>query len=166
MTDPRMGDGLFDAIARLPDGSGVLFRHGNMDRRDRLRLGLAIARLAPRRGLVLGVSGDVSLARQLGAALVHNPSRHPGLMPQSRSVHNETEAMAARGAGAAVVFVSPLFPTRSHPGRVALGEAEASRLALMAGGTAVALGGMDEQRFAGLSKAFHGYAGIDCWLRI
>lgn len=164
MTDPRMGDELFDAVRALPEGAGIVFRHGELNRAERLRLGLAVARAAARRGLVLGVAGDVALARQLGASLVHNPGQHPGLMPHSRSVHNEVEAEAACRAGAALAFVSPVFPTRSHPGRVALGDIEAARLARIAGGGAIALGGMDEERFAALRGPFHGYAGIDCWL--
>lgn len=164
MTDPRMDDQLLDATRRLPEGAGVIFRHGELDRSERLRLGLTVAREAARRGLVLGVADDVALARQLGAELVHNPRQHPGLMPHSRSVHDEVEARAARRTGAAVVFVSPVYPTRSHPGRVALGQAAATRLATIAGGAAVALGGMNEERFAALGDRFHGYAGIDCWL--
>lgn len=164
MTDPRMDGRLMDIIRRLPEGAGVIFRHGELDRRERLRLGMTVAREAARRGLVLGVAGDVALARQLGAELVHNPRQHPGLMPHSRSVHNEVEARRARRTGTAVVFVSPVYPTRSHPGRVALGRVEAIRLATIAGGAAIALGGMDEERFAALGDRFHGYAAIDCWL--
>lgn len=164
MTDVRMGDQLFEAIRRLPEGAGIVFRHGELGQSERLRLGLRVARQAARGGLVLGVAYDVALARLLGADLVHNPRRHPGLMPHSRSVHHEAEARRARSDGAAVVFVSPVFPTRSHPGRVSLGQAEAARLAQMAGGTAIALGGMDAERFATLGGCFHGYAGIDCWL--
>jgi len=61
--------------------------------------------------------------------------------------------------------VSPVFATRSHPGRPALGAEEAARLAGIAGCPAIALGGMDRARFRAVAAAFHGYAGIDCWLK-
>lgn len=165
VTDERMGNRLLGAIRRLPRGSGILFRHYRLSPAERLTLGRRIASEARRRELVLAVAGDVSLARRLGAILVHKPDRHPGLMPFSLPVHNEMEALAARRQGAALVFVSPIFATRSHPGGRVLGPDEARRLACLSGATAIALGGMDEGRMAALGPAFHGYAGIDCWIR-
>lgn len=165
MTDERMGDRLFTAIRRLPRGSGVVFRHDHLPPVSRERLARAVARACRRRSLVLAVARDVGLARRVGAELVHQPTSAAGLMPVSHSAHDETEAKAARRCGAVVVFVSPVFPTRSHPDRVALGSAEAARLARLCGGFAVALGGMDQRRFAAIrTHGFDGYAGIDCWL--
>lgn len=165
MTDERMGDRLFAAIRRLPRGSGVVFRHDHLPPASRERLARKVARACRRRGLVLAVARDVGLARRVGAELAHQPTGATGLMPVSRSVHDASEARAARRSGAAILFVSPIFPTRSHPDRVALGIAEAARLARLSGGFAVALGGMDERRFAAIrTHGFSGYAGIDCWL--
>lgn len=166
MTDERMGDRLFAAIRRLPRGSGVVFRHNHLPPVSRERLARKIARACRRRGLVLAVARDVGLARRVGAELVHQPGGAAGLMPVSRSVHNEREANAMRRRDAAVVFVSPVFTTRSHPDHAALGVAEAARLARLSGGFAVALGGMDERRFVAIRpRGFGGYAGIDCWLK-
>ncbi|MDF7774149.1 thiamine phosphate synthase, partial [Sphingomonas sp. AOB5] len=53
MTDPRMGDGLWAALERLPRGSGVVFRH--YDAPDRAALLRRVALVARRRGLVLVV---------------------------------------------------------------------------------------------------------------
>jgi len=115
--------------------------------------------------LLLAVSRDAGLARRLGAALVHNPAGPPGLMPFSRSVHDAAEARLV--AGAALVFVSPVFPTASHPGAPHLGIEEAGRLRRLSRVPAIALGGMDERKFARLrARGFDGYAGIDCWIRI
>jgi len=167
MTDDRVGEELWPALARLPRGTGVLFRHHSLSAWKRERLGRAIARVCRRRGLVLGVSSDVGLARRLGAALVHNPARSAGLMPHSRSVHDEGEAITARAVRSALVFVSPVYPTRSHPDAAALGVDRAARLARVSGALAIALGGVDETRFRALrGRGFYGYAGIDCWIRI
>ena len=87
------------------------------------------------------------------------------MLPFSRSVHNDAEARLAKADAAALVFVSPVFPTRSHPGAPALGIDEAGRLARIAGVPAIALGGMDRERFAALAeRGFYGWAAIDAWL--
>ena len=156
MTDDRMGEGLWDALARLPVGAGVVLR-------DSL-LGERVARLCEQRGLTLAVSRDVALATALGAALVHNPASITKL-PFSRSIHDEADARLAKADGATLVFVSPVFPTRSHPGGDALGVDDAARLAKIAGVRAIALGGMNGERFAALAlRGFYGWAGIDAWL--
>jgi thiamine-phosphate pyrophosphorylase len=164
MTDERLGDRLWDAVDGLPAGGGIIFRHYSLVEADRVELGLELARRAGERGLVFGVAGSRKLAEQLGAALVHNP-KGPGELPASMAVHNEAEARAAREAGAALAFIAPVFMTRSHPDRPALGADRAVELAALAGCPAIALGGMDEVRFGALGeRGFYGYAGIDCWL--
>lgn len=156
MTDDRMGQGLWDALARLPAGDGVVLRDSS--------LGERVASFCRDRGLKLAVTRDVALAEALGAALVHNPGAITKL-PFSRSVHDEAEARRAKAGGATLVFVSPVFPTRSHPDGDTLGLDEAARLAKIAGVPAIALGGMNEERFAALAAhGFYGWAGIDAWL--
>nr|WP_294851530.1 thiamine phosphate synthase [uncultured Sphingomonas sp.] len=165
MTDERMGDQLFAAIRRLPRGSGVVFRHDRLPGAERARLARSVARLCRRRGLMLAVARDSMLARRVGADLVHQPTRFPGLLPISRSVHNANEAAQARRYRTALVFVSPLFPTNSHPDRPSLGWKYGAELARIAGVPAVALGGMNESGLADAAMhGFIGYAGIDCWL--
>jgi thiamine-phosphate pyrophosphorylase len=164
MTDERMGDRLWDAIARIPAGTGgIVFRHYNLDATDRLQLGRRVAELAQERKLMLAVARDTSLAKQLGARLIHNP-RETSATPFSSSVHDELEARAAKASGADLVFVSPVFATRSHPDAEALGVHRASRLAEIAGCPAIALGGMTFGKFWELGPAFRGWAGIDAWL--
>lgn len=94
---------------------------------------------------------------------MHNPP-DAGDLPFSRSVHDEQEALDARRAVASLVFVSPVYRTRSHPGAAALGPERAARLAQMAGCPAVALGGMTFGKFWTLDSVFHGWAAIDAWL--
>lgn len=163
MTDERMGDRLWEAVDRLPVGAGIIVRHYHLDDADRVELGLRLAERASARHLMLGVAGSRKLAERIGATLVHNPDG-PGELVWSMAVHDESEALAAKGA--ALVFVAPVFPTRSHPGRPALGIKRAGELAVLAGCPAIALGGMDQARFRALrERGFHGFAGIDCWLR-
>jgi thiamine-phosphate pyrophosphorylase len=119
--------------------------------------------------LTLAVARDVFLADSLAAQLVHNPVADPGGLPCSMAVHDDRQARAAEAADAALTFVAPIFATRSHPRAQALGAEPAAHLARLGGCPAIALGGMNAERFAELDAAhpglFHGYAGIDCWLR-
>ena len=164
MTDERLGDRLWEALANLPEGAGgVVFRHYSLGETERLALGREVAANADARGLMLAVAGSSSLAEELGAQLAHNPES-AGSLPLSRAVHDNAEAMAAKSWGASLAFVSPVFPTRSHPDRTALGVDRAWVLAEVAGCPAIALGGMSAKRFETLGNRFYGYAGIDCWL--
>jgi thiamine-phosphate pyrophosphorylase len=164
MTDERMGERLWEAIGRVSaESGGIVFRHYSLEAAERLELGRRVAALARERKLLLAVARDVRLAEKLEAQLVHNPRAETDL-PFSRSVHDEREALTAREAGAALVFVSPVYVTRSHPGAEPLGPDRAARLAEFAGCPAVALGGMSFGKFWELGPAFHGWAGIDAWL--
>ena len=166
MTDERLGDRLWEAVDRLPGGAGIIFRHYHLADSDRLALGEGLACRARERNLTFGVAGSGQLAERLGAALLYNPDL-PGALPWSMAVHNESEARAANEAGAALAFIAPVHATRSHPGRPPLGAERAVELAALVGCPAIALGGMDESRFLALRQhGFHGFAGIDCWLRI
>jgi thiamine-phosphate pyrophosphorylase len=55
MTDERMGEDLWDALARLPRGSGVIFRH--YATRDRRALFDRVRSVARKRRLVLILAG-------------------------------------------------------------------------------------------------------------
>lgn len=166
MTDERMGDHLWASIDRLAPKSGIVFRHHATDAGVRAATGRRLAEICERMGHTLAVAGDEELARTLGAELVHNP-RCPGLeLPFSRSVHSMEQARAAKAEGAALVFVSPVHPTRSHPEAKPLGRALAASIARASGAPAIALGGMDESKFAELERdGFYGWAAIDAWLR-
>ena len=166
MTDERMGDGLWGAIDRMPEGAGIVVRHYSLRAEDRAELAERIAQIARERGLVVAVAGDVDLAERVGAELVHNPRTDRGRLPFSRAVHSFDGAEAARVEGAALVFVSPVFSTKSHPGAPALGEKQAAMIARAAGVPAIALGGMNAANFDAVKDAgFYGWAGIDAWLR-
>ena len=166
MTDERMGDRLWTAIDRMPiKHSGIVFRHYSLPEDVRATLARRIADICHRRSLALAVAGNEDLALTSGADLVHNPAETPLRLPFSRSVHSIDEAEAARSAGAAIVFVSPVYPTSSHPDAKPLGRPLARRIAQAAGVPAIALGGMDASKYARLQRdGFYGWAGIDAWL--
>jgi thiamine-phosphate pyrophosphorylase len=164
MTDERMGEQLWTAIDRLPiKHSGIVFRHYRAA--NRTALAERISQICHRRNLTLAIAGDVDLARTLRADLVHNPAGAPPDLPCSRSVHSLEEAELAKTDGASLVFVSPVYPTRSHPGRKPLYRPSALRIARAAGVPAIALGGVNSLKAARLEReGFYGWAGIDAWL--
>lgn len=159
MTDERQGDGLWQALERLPRGAGVIFRHYSRPLAERRALFAAIARVCRRRGLVLVRAGGVRMPGEQG---VHGRAgkRMKGL--RTWPAHNLREVVAGRRLAADAILISPIFPTRSHPGARPLGTARAGRLAQAAGGRAIALGGVNQRSFARLRGAgFIGWAAID-----
>jgi thiamine-phosphate pyrophosphorylase len=157
MTDERQGGRLLGAVARLPEGAGLVFRHyslGEVARRDlfdRVR--------AAHRGVLL-LAGPASLAESWGADGSHGRGRGYGL--RSAPVHDYPEIRIAERDGAAFVFLSPVFATRSHPGARPLGLARFAWLARRTALPVIALGGMDPVRGKRLASfGAYGWAGID-----
>jgi thiamine-phosphate pyrophosphorylase len=157
MTDERLGDGLWAALRRLPRGSGVVFRHYATPVRERRMLFRRVVRIARARGLVVVRAGERAGYGEDG---VHGGARGSGL--RTAPAHDRREAVAAVRRGAEVVFVSPVFGTRSHPGGKTLGARGARRVFQGLPVVAIALGGVDAGRFRKL-VGFDGWAAIDAW---
>ena len=165
MTDERIGERLWDALGALPRGGGVVFRHYSLKIDERAVLARQVAERCRQRELVLAVANDVRLAEELGARLVHNPAGDAGDLPISRSAHSMHEAKVAWGAGASLLFLSPIFATRSHPGAQPISRDEARAIVATCPVPVIALGGMTRARFEELrANGFYGWAGIDAWL--
>ncbi|MBB3693857.1 thiamine phosphate synthase [Sphingomonas sp. BK580] len=159
MTDERQGEALWRALGRLPRGGGIVFRHHATPPAERARLFARVAAVARRRGLILVRAGATPLRGERG----RHARRGPGLV--TWPAHSRPEAIMAVRAGAALVFVSPVFATRSHPGARALGPLRAAAIARGLPLGAIALGGVDERRYRHRLRAlgFGGYAAIDAW---
>ena len=157
MTDPRLGEGLWEALSALPKGSGVILRHYQLPGGERRALFEKIRRIAQHRRLMLVVAGE----ERLGFAPSHGRHRSALTAP----VHSRREAIAAIRNGAKLLFVSPVHPTRSHPGARTLGPARLGLLIRGLNARIIALGGMNERRWRALSPLeVHGWAGIDAWV--
>lgn len=167
MTDERMGSGMIEAVRRLPKGqAGVVLRNYSLPDEQRRALFDNIRAIARRRRLMLLLAGLPHVARGWKAQGWHGRGGKAiaGLV-HSMAVHNRSELTAAIRARADLVFISPVFPTRSHPGARALGPLGIARLARVAPMPVIALGGMDLQRMRRLNGLnVHGYAAIDAWL--
>jgi thiamine-phosphate pyrophosphorylase len=147
LPDPRA------AVAALPRArAGVVLRHDSDP--ARAALGRDLARICRARRLVLVVAGDLRLAASLRAGVHLRGGRWPGLLrPRgvvTSSAHTVADMRRAAGAGADLVFLSPAFPTSSHPGAPGLGPLRWGAMVrrLPSGITSMrlaALGGVDSE---------------------
>ena len=163
LPDPRA------AMVALPRGAGVVARG--------LAPGLLgpVARLARQGGLRLIVAGDGRAALALRAGL-HLPDRREsaGLLPfliarraargrlmLSMAAHGgQRGAARARRLGVDCLFLSPLFPTQSHPGAPALGALRWAALARGLPAPCMALGGITSVRLRAVPRRAAGVAAI------
>ncbi len=140
-------------VARLPRGlCGVVFRPSPGP--DQVEIGFRLRRICRDRRLTLVVAadwrvpGDWRLAAALGAGMHlrggHRPRAPRFLLARTSSAHTPLDLLRSRRAGVCLAFLSPVFPTDSHPGGLALGAlrwARWTRNTLPA-----ALGGVDGWR--------------------
>jgi thiamine-phosphate pyrophosphorylase len=161
LTDERQGAALEQAVARLPRHIGVIVRHYSLAESQRRSLA---ARLL-RQGHVVAFSGPTPVARALGAHAVYGADRRPGRLPRLYPVHSRADISAAERAGAEQLLLSPVFPTRSHPGAWPLGPMRFAALARTTRLPVIALGGMTAKRFDRLRPlGARGWAAIDHWI--
>jgi len=143
------------AAACLPRGrAGVVLRHD--DHPERAAVGRALARICRSRRLHLVVAGDVRLAAALRAGMHLRGGRWPGVLRLgptrtggrgrpgfvTSSAHGPADLRRAARNGAALVFLSPVFATASHPGEPTWGAVRWSRLVRSAPVPVGALGGI------------------------
>jgi thiamine-phosphate pyrophosphorylase len=160
MTDERLGERLFEAIERLPADGGIVFRHYSLPAADRRALFDRVKEVAGGRLLLL--AGDAGEAASWDAGGSHG--RGPGAGLRSVPVHSQAEIRAAERCGANLLFLSPVYPTRSHPGARTLGIAGFAWLARRTSLPVIALGGMNPVRGRKLASfGAYGWAAIDAW---
>lgn len=162
MTDERQGDDLFAVLERLPRGAGIVFRHYSLGPAERRALFQRVKRIARKRGLLLLLAGSARRTKAWGADGSHG--RGHGLGLRSAPAHDLAEIRAAERAGADLLFVSPVFATRSHPNARPLGRLRFGLLTARTRLPVIALGGMNAARARSLAGFnIYGWAGIDAW---
>jgi thiamine-phosphate pyrophosphorylase len=163
MTDPRIGD-LAACIARLPKRSGIIFRHYEYRLGERRALFRQVQRLVARDRHILILADRPHVARQWGADGAHSRSLHRSQGIRTVAVHSAREAALAKRIGADLIFVSPVFATRSHPDAQAIGAVGLGRIAGQMRDRTIALGGMTAKRAKSLSTLkLYGWAAIDAF---
>lgn len=155
ISDERNDAGLERALLALPRGSGFIFRHYHLQGAERRARFDRLCRIARSRGHLVVLAGSRAQARRWGADKAY------GAGGELAPVHSLRELR--RAARAEAVLLSPVFPTRSHPGGTVLGPLRWRLIAAQAQVPVIALGGMNPHRARRLNAAH--WAGIDAFLR-
>ena len=142
LSDARNDAGLEEALRALPQRSGFVFRHYHLSEAARRERFEALAALARTYGHTVILSGP----GDWGADGHYGPPECWGAGLKLATAHNGDEIEAALAAGADGIFLSPVFPTRSHPGAATLGVMGFRVLAQQSPVPVIALGGMTRDR--------------------
>lgn len=150
LTDERNDEGLARSIAALPAGSAIVFRHYHLSPAQRIARFRAVRHLCRAKGHLIILADSALTAREWGADGIYGAAR--ALYPARKGLLTIATAHTLREIGDAArmradaVMLSPVFPTRSHPGEPVLGPLRFRGLALHAKMPVIALGGMTIQR--------------------
>jgi thiamine-phosphate pyrophosphorylase len=164
ISDARNDAVLEDALRKLPRGSGFVFRHYHLDGKARADRFAALREKCRDLGHLAVLSGSTEQGEAWRADGIYGPAdrltKTTDLL-RLAAVHNEAEIAAANRAQVDGIFLSPVYPTRSHPGAAHLGEDRFRELSALAKAPVIALGGMDTERAAQLG--WLRWAGIDAF---
>ncbi len=154
ISDKRNDAELECGLRALPRGSGLIYRHYHLDRPERWRRFRELRRIARSMDHRVVLADSALTATEWGADGIYGAPR--SLWPTRRGLlhlataHNLREIGLANRLGADAVLLSPVFPTRSHPGGETLGPVRFRLLAKASQTPVIALGGMDRERAAAL----------------
>lgn len=149
LSDARNDAVLEDSLGRLPDGSGFVFRHYHLEpeqRRGRWEMLRSILRSKNHLAIL---SGDADTGTVWGADGIYGPPEKlatPTSLLRLATAHDAREIELANRNGADALFLSPVFPTRSHSDGQTLGATLFHDLAARSTIPAIALGGMTAER--------------------
>jgi len=147
LSDERNDARLEDALRTLPRGAGFIFRHHHLTPQERYARYRALRRIAKARRHLVVLADSALTAKEwradghYGAPRSLAP-RRAGLLALA-TVHDLAEIALANLMGADAALLSPVFPTRSHPGARVLEPLRFRLLAQRAAMPVIALGGMD-----------------------
>lgn len=157
-TDPTRTPDPAKVMARLPRGSGVVFRtFGAPDGLDQAR---RLRALAEQRGLIFLIGADAGLAAAVRADGVHLPERglgralairrrHPAWLITG-AAHSPRALAEARRLGLDAAVLSPVFASRSPSAGAPLGRTRFEAWTRAAGLPVYALGGISGRTAPGL----------------
>lgn len=164
ITDAR-NDALIErAIARLPLGAGLIFRHYHLPPYERRARFDRLARLVRARAGIIVLAGDPATARHWRADGCYGAPGDgtAGGLLRLVTVHDMTELRRANTTrGPSMALISPVFATRTHPGGATLGVPRFAALARLSRHRVIALGGMTRPRARQLATVIDGWAAID-----
>ena len=157
LTDPKRTPDPASVAAKLPVGSGIIYRHFGAD--DRLAIAARLTDLARRRGLNLLVAADPMLAAEVGAHGVHWPEARlrealkwrGRFQVQTASAHSRIAIGRANRLGMDAALVSTVFPSKSPSAGKPMGAASFNELSHQSPLPLYALGGVTADNAARVS---------------
>lgn len=172
LTDDDRSVDWINAVMALPSGSAVIVRARNPERRK--ALALATIRIGKPRRILILIADDIKLAIRIRADGVHFPERNAWKIaclrrcnPNARvtmSAHSARGVAVASRLGANAVFLSPMFPTVSHPKTPALGATRWAMLARTSRIPVFGLGGLNPGNAkAAIASGARGLGVIGSW---
>ncbi|GGD60223.1 thiamine phosphate synthase [Erythrobacter arachoides] len=124
----------------------LVYRHYHLPDPQRYHEFQRLARIARAQGHLVVLADSALTAREWGADGIYGAPL--ALAPRRRDLltvataHDMRELAQANRVGADAVMLSPVFPTRSHPGAAVLGPLRFRTMASRATMPVIALGGM------------------------
>jgi len=146
LSDERNDAVLDQGLRSFSDPIAFVFRHYHLPPAHRFARWQELRRIALAQGHLVILADDARTAREWGADGIYGaplalyPHRRDLLM--IATAHNMREIGQANRIGADAVMLSPVFPTRSHPGARTLGATRFRHMARHSTVPVVALGGM------------------------
>lgn len=165
-TDEERGADPLQMAQRLPSGCGIIYRHYKCE--NRTTVAILLSKICKNRKITLIVSQDPHLATDVGADGCHLPEYRLNQIPLIKTkyprltltaaCHSARALIAAEQYGTDAAFLSPVFPTQSHPEAPNLGVLPASSAMRNIRCPVFALGGVTFQSWRQLSAM--GFAGF------
>ena len=137
---------------KLDEGLRLIqLREKNMSQEDLRELAQRVVLMAHAQGAKVLINGDVALAQEIGADGVQFTSsqlaectERPHVEWCAASCHSVDELHRAEKLGCDFAVLSPVLPTKSHPGAATLGWESFTRLAAGSSIPVYALGGLNQ----------------------
>lgn len=163
LSDERNDAVLAERLRALPRASGFIYRHYHLDNPQRWERFRELRRIARAYDHTVILADSALTALEWDADGIYSAPkalwpRRQGLLHLA-TAHSLREIAEANRLGADAVLLSPVFPTRSHPGAATLGAARFRLLAAHSKAPVIALGGMNRVRARALG--WSGWAAID-----
>ena len=152
LSDERNDAALERALIRLPRGSGFVYRHYHLRVEERRARVDELAHKARQSDHLVILSSESWIeVAQWGGDGLYGACNAISVVPPPDllwlvTAHDAEEIAVANERGADAIFLSPVFPTRSHPGAKGLGIEGFRRLVSKSEAPVIALGGMNAER--------------------
>ena len=180
-TDQKRCGDLGEIIKNLPKNSAVIFREYDLSKEKRQVLALEIFAICKKFGHKFLVAKDLKLAQEIGANGLHFSDLDAGSnatfkAPEnfknnrkfiiSLACHSLKSTLKAQKSIADLIFLSPIFATKSHLNAKKLGLKTLAKACRSSQKPICALGGINENNISSVRKSKAcGIGGIDIFVK-